>query len=554
MTSSDHFKAPESAPQAAEPPLAAYRHNPSLEAWIRFFWPKETDDLGERTRRRLTIRLIPWLFFLYFLAYLDRINVSVAKLQMAAPLSEGGLGFNERILGLGMGIFFVGYWILEVPSTLSVLRWGARYVFARILVLWGAACMLVGTVGTKFAERCFSWMPKINEQFALFTSLDGAVDFTVGWIPRLIFHRSHDEYALHWFSSLAHVYNHLADNNEYQFYFFRFLLGFFEGGFFPSVILYLSLWFPTRDRAKAIATFMSAIPISSMIGLPLCGLMLQINWGGLPGWRWVFYLQGLAPILAGVATLFLLPNRPHEAHWLPDDEKRYLLDALAKESHGKSKHMDLGMIYSNLGIVLLLTMVYFGLNVSSYGITMFQTTIVKSQLAHLGVTADKYSPQTIQLFSSLAAAPLWLVCLFGMLFNGWHSDKTGERIWHVALSLFGVALTIFLVGMTQQYPYVPFLILTFGVGAFIQTHLPAFWPIPTIFLGAAGAASAIGFINMVGNMGGFVGPFIIGDSLKSDPGAYRAAMLRTCVFPLMSGLIVLLVGLYRQVRPANNTK
>ena len=533
-------------------PSKPYRHSPSLEKWVRFFWPNESEDVGERARRRLTLRLVPWLFFLYFLAYLDRINVSVAKLQMSSPIAEGGLGFNEQILGLGMGIFFVGYWILEVPSTLSVLRWGARYVFARILVLWGLACMLVGTVGTKFAANLFSWMPKVNEQFALFTTLDSATDLAFGWAPRLIHKLTPQDYSIHWFSNLAHFYNDLAVNSEYQFYFFRFMLGFFEGGFFPSVILYLSLWFPTRDRAKAIATFMSAIPISSMIGLPLCGLMLQINWGGLPGWRWVFYLQGLAPVVAGFATLFLLPNRPQDADWIPDDEKRYLLDELAKESHGKSKHMDLGVIFSNLGIVLLLTMVYFGLNVSSYGITMFQTTIVKSQLANLGFTSAHYSPQTLQLFASLAAAPLWLVCLFGMLLNGWHSDKTGERIWHVALSLFGVGFSILLLVYTNQYPLVSYLVLTFCVGAFIQTHLPAFWPIPTIFLGATGAASAIGFINMVGNMGGFVGPYVIGQSLTGDNG-YGWAMLRTCIFPILSGAIVLAVGLYRQVSPAQQT-
>src|SRR5690606_16556036 len=147
--------------------------------------------------------------------------------------SAGGLGFTNEVIGFGAGVFFWGYWFLEIPSTLSVLRWGARWVFVRILILWGIACVLIGTIGTPWAERAFSWLP----------------DFT-------------------------------GDPAVNQFYFLRFMLGFFEGGFFPSVILYLSLWFRPRDRAKAIATFMAAIPVSVIISSPVSGLILNINWLG----------------------------------------------------------------------------------------------------------------------------------------------------------------------------------------------------------------------------------------------------------------------------------
>src|SRR5262245_32262707 len=223
---------------------------------MRLFWRRSPGDVGERTRRRVVVHLIPYLFFLYILAYLDRANLAVAQLSMSEPVKYGGLGVDEKVIGYAFGIFFWGYWILEIPSTVSVLKWGARWVFVRILVLWGIACTLIGFIGTPWAERVFAWLPAFHDNPAVS-----------------------------------------------QLYFLRFMLGFFEGGFFPSVIVYLTLWFRPKDRAKAIATFMSAIPVSLALGTPLSGWMLDhINWGGLPGWRWVFILQGIVPILAGFTT------------------------------------------------------------------------------------------------------------------------------------------------------------------------------------------------------------------------------------------------------------
>ncbi|HKB42091.1 MAG TPA: MFS transporter, partial [Gemmataceae bacterium] len=245
------------------------------------FWRKPPADLGERTRRRVVVHLIPYLFFLYILAYLDRANISVAELEMKRPPDEGGLGISATEYGIAFGAFFWGYWILEVPSTVSVLRWGARWVFVRILVLWGLACMLIGMVGTPFNNRLFGWLPAFHE--------DPAIS---------------------------------------QLYFLRFMLGFFEGGFFPSVIVYLTLWFRPQDRAKAIATFMSAIPVSLAMGSPLSGALLKVNWLNLPGWRWIFILQGLVPVLAGIATIFFLPDRPERAAWLPPEERDWLLAEL----------------------------------------------------------------------------------------------------------------------------------------------------------------------------------------------------------------------------------
>ena len=261
---------------------------------MRLVWPTPPPDLPERARRRVVLHLIPYLFFLYILAYVDRVNVSVAALGMERPPAEGGLGFDARVIGFGAGVFFWGYWILEMPSTLSVLRWGARYVFVRILVLWGLSCVLIGFIGLPWMDRLLGWLPAVN-------------DWPLGeWLLGRIPHLPDDP-------TVAH------------FYFLRFLLGLFEGGFFPSVILYLSLWFRPRDLGRAIATFTAAIPVSSMLGSPLSGALLPLDWLGLPGWRWVFILQCAVPVLAGFVTLFFLPNRPADAAcgWLTGQFVRY---------------------------------------------------------------------------------------------------------------------------------------------------------------------------------------------------------------------------------------
>jgi sugar phosphate permease len=445
------------------PPLS----NGTADRLLSFFWRKPPGTLAERARRRITLHLIPYLFFLYILAYLDRVNVSVAELKMIQPPDSGGLGFDRATIGLGAGLFFWGYIILEIPSTVSVTRWGARWVFARILVLWGLCAALVGLIGLPFASALFSWLPHIPES---------------SW--RVL-------------SAPAHFINGLHDTPAYQFYFFRFMLGFFEGGFFPSVIVYLSHWFRPEDRAKSIASFMAAIPLSSMVGLPLSGLLLDVHWFGLPGWRWIFLIQGLAPVLAGFATLFFLPDGPASARWLPADERAWLLAELDTEHQSKHGH-GLKALAAHLDVVLLLTAVYFCINVTSYGLQMFMPAIIKSNVHVSSQTA-----------SFLAALP-YAFSLLGMLINGWHSDRTGERIWHVATPLAGLTVALIMAVLCDGVPVVPVLLMIVCVGVCLHAHLPSFWPIPTMFLGATAAAAAIGFINMTGNLGGFFGPWAVG--------------------------------------------
>jgi MFS transporter, ACS family, tartrate transporter len=466
--------------------------------------PPPDPAVAERARRRVFVYLIPYLFFLYILAYLDRTNVSVAALDMQKDVSGGGLDFTRRIVGFGAGVFFWGYWILEIPSTLSVLRWGARWVFVRILVLWGLCCTLIGFVGTPWADHAFGWLAPVQNWAVLRWALP---DLDRG--PAVA-----------------------------QFYFLRFMLGFFEGGFFPSVIFYLSLWFRPQDRAKAVATFMSAIPFSSILGMLLSGGLLsgetsKINWLGLPGWRWIFIVQGVVPILAGFVTVFFLPDRPEKAAWLTDAERGWLVGELRREQADRQAHGHFDWL-GQAGVVLLLTGYYFCMNVASYGLTMFLPQIVKSQTGLSGARA------------TFLTALFYLISLVGMLVNGWHSDRTRERVGHTVVPLTLLGVGIFLAALLDGVGLWPVIIL-FAAGAFLYAHLPAFWPIPSVFLGAAAAASAIGFINMTGNMGGFVGPVLVGESAEGKT-SFATSLFILAPFPLVSVAFILVVGYLRRDR------
>jgi ACS family tartrate transporter-like MFS transporter len=520
-----------------------HQHSGGGGRLLSFIWRKPADSVAERTRRRVTLHLIPYLFFLYILAYLDRVNVSVAQLGMVEPplqasvasaaallaspqgfgwllgipgflagrsavLNVGGLGFDPKIIGFGAGIFFWGYWILEIPSTVSVVHWGARWVFVRILILWGLCATVVGAIGTPFGASLFAWLPHLPEDAPL----------------QVV-------------SGTARFVNGLRDHPTSQFYFFRFMLGLFEGGFFPSVIVYLSHWFRTEDRAKAIAAFMSAIPLSNILGSPLSGFILRhVDWLGLPGWRWIFILEGIPPILAGFATLFFLPDRPAKAKWLPAEERDWLVGELDREHKAKQGQGHWAWVH-HLGMVLLLTMVYFLLNVSSYGLSMFMPAIIKSQ-----------SGVSNEVASYLAALP-YVMAFLAMWINGWHSDRTGERIWHVAVPLMLSSLGIWLASALDGIGWLSVLVMIFGVGTFMYAHLPAFWPIPTMFLGATVAASAIGFINMMGNLGGYFGPNFVGGSATGQV-SFAPALRFLALAPLVSAaIIVILAYVRRKARP-----
>ena len=223
-------------------------------------------DVGQRARRRIARRLLPFLFILYFIAYLDRVNVGFAGLEMSH-----NLGFTDRVFGLGAGIFFAGYFLFEIPGALIVERWSARRWIARILISWGLVTILMAMIRTPA-----------------------------------------------------------------QFYGARFFLGAAEAGFFPGILVYLTHWFRHEDRARAGALFMSAIPIANVLGSPLAGWLLGVRWFGIPGWRWLFILEGIPAVLLGIMTLLYLTDWPREAKWLPADEQEWIDGELQREKAAKA--------------------------------------------------------------------------------------------------------------------------------------------------------------------------------------------------------------------------
>src|SRR5256885_4563481 len=255
-------------------------------------------SIAARARRRIMHRLMPYLFVLFVIAYLDRVNVGYAALQM-----KGDLSFTDEVLGFGAGVFFWGYFLLEIPGTILVEKWSARRWIARIMISWGIVAVLMGFGQTKN-----------------------------------------------------------------QFYLLRFLLGVAEAGFFPGIIVYFSHWFRYEDRAKAVALFMAAIPVANIIGSPVSGLLLGVNWLGLSGWRWLFIIEGAPAIIFGFVTIFYLTDRPHQARWLPDDEREWLTSELEREKQAKQARHAYSILQAfRHREVILLTLAYFFMVTAGYG-------------------------------------------------------------------------------------------------------------------------------------------------------------------------------------------
>ncbi len=373
-------------------------------------------------------RILPFVFLLYIIAFLDRVNIGYAALEMTKDL-----GFTPEVYGFGAGIFFVGYVLLEIPGTLLVERWSARGWIGRIMISWGIVSVLMGFI-----------------------------------------------------------------HNATQFYWARFFLGAAEAGFFPGIIVYLSHWFRTEDRSKAVALFMAALPVSNLIGSPVSGLILGVDWLGLAGWRWLFIIEGVPAFIAGMITIFYLTDWPHQANWLPADERQWIASELEREKDRKKAERAYS-IWEALTDrkVILLTLAYFFVITGLYGVNFWIPTIIK-QLSGLP-----------NLLVTLIAALPYAVALASMLLVGWSSDRTKERRWHTALPMIAAGVGLLLSAVMQSS--VPFAVAAFCLAvAGLHAHFPGFWALPTSFLGGTAAAAAIGLINSVGNLGGFVGPYLVG--------------------------------------------
>ncbi len=401
---------------------------------------------------------MPFLICLFIIAFIDRVNLGYAGLEMTKDLN-----FNPEVFGFGAGIFFFGYFLFEIPGTLLVETWSARKWLARIIISWGVLAMLTGFI-----------------------------------------------------------------QNSTHFYIARFLLGAAEAGFFPGVIVYLSHWFRYQDRAKAVAMFMAAIPVANIFGGPLSGWILGINWLGLAGWRWVFILEGIPAIFFGIATIFYLTDRPREAKWLTADEREWILSELEREKEARQTAHTLSVWQAlKHRNVLLLAVGYFCAVTSAYGFNFWLPTILKG--------LSGYSNLQV---SVIAALP-YCAGLAAMLLVGWSSDRTGERRWHTAISLLAVSAGLLLSALAREN-----LVLAVAMfcvaGAGLYSYLPGFWALPATFLTETAAAAAIGLINSVGNLGGFVGPYIVG-YLNNSTGSFYAGIIYLSCSALVAAILILSV-------------
>ena len=399
-------------------------------------------DLASVTLRKVTLRLIPFLFVLYIVAWLDRVNVGFAALQM-----NSDLGFSSAAFGFGSGVFFLGYCLFEVPSNLVLHRVGARCWISRIMISWGAisaTMMFVRTTPT--------------------------------------------------------------------FYVLRFLLGAAEAGFFPGVVYYLSHWYPEGQRARAVAAFMTAVPVSGVIGGPLSGALLSLNGlFGLAGWQWLFLVEALPAILLGVIVLVYLPDRPETADWLSSAEKDWLVNRLAAERTGYNGAIPISIFAAltnptiwQLGIIFLFAAIGF------YGYSFWAPLIVKSLTGSSDVNVG------------IILGAISAITIISMILNGAHSDHSDERPLHVAVALLISGAGFFGCAVLRQPILAVFFLALVPIG-----HCAAygpFWSMPSRFLTGAPAAAGIALVVTIANVGGFAGPTIIG-AMKDRFGTHGPAFM-----------------------------
>jgi ACS family tartrate transporter-like MFS transporter len=422
------------------------------------------DVLEGRTIAKVSWRLVPFLIVCYLVAYLDRVNVSFGALTM-----NKALGLDAASFGLGAGIFFIAYFVFEVPSNLLLERFGARKWIARIMLTWGVLSGLM------------AFIPQI-------AGATGASTTTV-------------------------------------FYVIRILLGAAEAGFFPGLIFYLTTWFPSVYRARIIGYFMAAIPLSSVIGAPVSGLLLNLDGAaGLAGWQWLFVLEAAPALLLSVAVLCYLTDRPSEARWLADDERAWLTGRLDAERRVREAAKSYS-VWEALGStrVLLLAFVYFGAMAALYGLGFFLPQIVRD----FGLSFTE---------TGFVTALPYVVGTAGMVWWSRRSDRMRERKEHVALAALvaagGIAASTLIVDPTGKM----IALTVAGFGTFAM--MPVFWTLPTTFLSGAAAAGGIAIINSIGNLAGFVGPYVMG-TIRVTTGSFTIGLLTIAALLILAMLIAL---------------
>ncbi len=412
-----------------------------------------------RTIHKLRIRIIPFLFLLYIVAYLDRINIGFAALTMNKELA-----ITSQQFGLLVGVFFFGYFLFEIPSNLLLHKIGARIWIARILISWGIIAALTGVV-----------------------------------------------------------------HSVSQLYVARFLLGVMEAGFFPGILLYLTYWFRQREQAQTIALFMAGLPITSILGAPLSGLILDhVHWLELSSWRWLLILEGLPAIACGVLTYLLLPSRPTEANFLTREEKDWITAAVAREDEEKRRKHRISAMRTLADVrVWHLAAIGFTMANGLYAMSFWMPQLVRS-------FSRPYSNTVVGFLVMIPH----LVGLVAMLLVSGSSDRNLERRYHIAIPALigGVALTL-LCRTSSTFVFIALLSL---VASGIYSFYGPFFSLPSQFLTGFSAASGIAFINSVANLGGFVGPYAIG-TISVRTGSQYGGLATVGISLLLSATMVLVL-------------
>jgi MFS transporter, ACS family, tartrate transporter len=418
-----------------------------------------TESVEARTIRKVRIRIIPFIFLFYIVAYLDRTNIGFAALTMNKEL-----GITSQQFGLLAGIFFFGYFIFEVPSNLLLHKIGARIWIARILITWGIVAMLTGFV-----------------------------------------------------------------HNVHQLYAVRFLLGLAEAGYYPGVVLYLTYWFRQREQAQAIALVLVGIPVTSILGGPVSGFILDhVRWLEVSSWRWLLILEGVPAVVCGVLAYFLLPSRPTEARFLAQNEKDWIITELAREHEKKlgEDQISLAKTFTHLRVWHLVS-IEFTYLIGLYSLSFWLPQVIKSLSSYYSNT----------LVGLLAVIPQ-LVGLASMVLVSRSSDRRLERRYHAAISALAGGIGWLLLGTTTS-PVVSILLLSL-VAAGIYSMFGPFWSLPSEFLTAYAAASGIAFINSTGNLGGFAGPYAIG-LIEDKTGSLHWGLAFVGISMLVSAMSLMLL-------------
>jgi len=416
--------------------------------------------IDSRTIRKLRMRILPFIFLLFIVALLDRVNIGFAALTMNRELA-----ISSQQYGLIFGIFFFGYFFFEIPSNLLLHKIGARVWIARILISWGIVAMLTGFV-----------------------------------------------------------------HSVHQLYVVRFLLGLAEAGYFPGITLYLTYWFPQREQARVLALLIAAVPVATILGAPLSGLILDhVHWLALSSWRWLLILEGTPALAGGVLTYFLLPGYPQEAKFLTTDEKEWIRTELEREERQKLEQRRYSTLQAlSSGRVWHLVLTYFGMTMGNYALQSWAPQLVKS-------LSSDYSNSTIGLVVTIPN----LVGLAAMILVSHNSDRRLERRYHVAIPAIMAGTALLLLGTTRSLFNSVALLCLLAAG--LYSSFGPFWALPSEFLTGYSAAAGIALINSVGNLGGFAGPYMIG-RIATRTGNPYAGLAITGVALFISAILVLLLS------------